>query len=57
VILAEPGDKVSPPPKGTLWGRVAYATAVAETAAECADALDAVEAALTIRPAEPARGA
>jgi biotin carboxylase len=51
VALAKPGDVVSPPPKGTLWGRVAFATAVAETAAECQHALDAAQAALTVRPA------
>ncbi len=52
VPLAKPGDVMSPPPKGTLWGRVALATAVAETAQECRAALDAAEAALTVRAAE-----
>jgi biotin carboxylase len=47
--LAEPGDVVAPPPAGTLFGRVAFATAVAPTAAECAAALDAAAAALQIR--------
>ncbi|WP_412538113.1 ATP-grasp domain-containing protein [Longispora sp. K20-0274] len=47
--LAGPGDVVSPPPVGTLWGRVALATAVAGTVAECAAALDAADAALTVR--------
>jgi hypothetical protein len=49
--LAEPGAVVSPPPKGTLFGRVAVATAVADTAEECRAALDAAAAALTVRAA------
>jgi biotin carboxylase len=49
VPLAEPGDVVSPPPAGTLFGRVAFATAVAATAAECAAALAGAAAALEIR--------
>jgi ATP-grasp domain len=51
VPLVEPGEVVSPPPKGTLWGRVAFATAFAETEPECRQALDAAQAALTVRPA------
>jgi biotin carboxylase len=51
VPLVEPGDVVSPPPKGTLWGRIAFATALAATADECRAALDAAAAALTIKPA------
>lgn len=47
--LVPPGTVVSPPPKGTVWDRYAYATAVAGTAADCRDALDAVEAALGVR--------
>lgn len=53
VALAQPGEVMSPPPKGTLWGRIAFATAVAPTERECADALDAAQAALTVRPAPP----
>lgn len=49
VVLAEPGDVVSPPPKGTLWGRIAHVTAVAETESACRDALDAAAAQLTVR--------
>lgn len=49
VPLAEPGDVVSPPPKGTLWGRVAFATVTAGTVQECRAALDAAGAALTVR--------
>jgi biotin carboxylase len=47
--LAEPGEVLSPPPGGTTFGRAAYATAVAGTAAECLAALDAAERALVIR--------
>ena len=53
VPLVSPGDVVSPPPKGTLWGRVAFATAVAETERECRAALDAAAAALTVTAAPP----
>jgi len=52
VALARPGDVVSPPPKGTLWGRVAFATAVAATVGQCQNALDAAAAALTVRPVD-----
>lgn len=47
--LVEPGEVVSPPPKGTLLGRVAFATAVAGSEQECRAALDAAAAALTVR--------
>ena len=56
VPLVEPGDVVSPPPAGTLFGRVAFATAVAASAAECAAALADAAAALEIRAVPPARG-
>jgi biotin carboxylase len=46
--LVEPGEVVSPPPAGTLFGRVAFATALAETAQECRAALDAAQAALVV---------
>jgi len=49
VATAPAGATVSPPPKGTLWGRIAYATVVAETMSEAAIALDAAEAALRVR--------
>ncbi len=54
VPLAEPGDVMSPPPKGTLFGRVALATAVAPSVAECHAALDAAQAALIVEPARTA---
>ncbi|MEO6503348.1 MAG: ATP-grasp domain-containing protein [Jatrophihabitantaceae bacterium] len=48
LAVAQPGAVVSPPPKGTAWGRIALAIAVADSAAICATALDAAEAALVI---------
>jgi biotin carboxylase len=54
VALAEPGEVMSPPPKGTLLGRVACVTVRAGTAAACRTALDAAQAALIIEPATPA---
>ena len=51
IVDARPGDVVSPPPRGTVWGRIAFATAVAETAQECREALDAAQAALRVRDA------
>ena len=51
VTLAEPGDVMSPPPKGTMSGRVAFVTVLASTVTACQTALDAAQAALTIRPA------
>jgi glutathione synthase/RimK-type ligase-like ATP-grasp enzyme len=49
--LAGPGDVKSPPPKGTRWGRLAFATAVARTEGECQGALDAAARALTVEAA------
>jgi biotin carboxylase len=49
VAIAPANATVSPPPKGTLWGRIAYATVVAETMSEAAVALDAAGAALRVR--------
>jgi biotin carboxylase len=51
VVLASPGDVVSPPPKGTLFGRIAFLTAVAETVAEAHAGLDAAQSAMRIRTA------
>lgn len=48
LAVAKPGAIVSPPPKGTAWGRIALAIAVGDSAAGCATALDAAEAALVI---------
>jgi biotin carboxylase len=41
VVLAVPGNVYAPPPEGTVWGRVAYTTAVAESIEECRGALSA----------------
>jgi carbamoylphosphate synthase large subunit len=49
--LAGPGDVMSPPPKGTLSGRVAFVTVLAATAAECEAAMDTAQAALIIEAA------
>jgi biotin carboxylase len=49
--LVEPGEVVAPPPAGTLFGRLAFATAVAGTAPECAAALAAAGAALQVEEA------
>ena len=48
VAVAKPGAIVSPPPKGTAWGRVAFAIAVADSVGVCAQALDAAEASLEV---------
>lgn len=49
VAVAQPGAVVSPPPKGTVWGRIAFATVVGASREECARTLDAAEAALQLR--------
>jgi hypothetical protein len=50
VAVAKPGAIVSPPPKGTAWGRIAFAIAVADSVDECQRALDtAGEAALEVK--------
>jgi biotin carboxylase len=51
VPVVRPGAVVSPPPKGTVWGRIAYATVVADSLEECRRALDAAQAALQVTPA------
>ncbi|MDQ2814649.1 MAG: ATP-grasp domain-containing protein [Actinomycetota bacterium] len=51
VTLAAPGDVMSPPPTGTMSGRVAFATVLADTASACQTALDAAQVALIIEPA------
>ncbi|WP_405057917.1 ATP-grasp domain-containing protein [Kribbella sp. NBC_01505] len=55
VVLMEPGQTTSPPPAGTLWGRIAYATTVTDSIAESRVGLDAAERALrwTGHPQEP----
>ncbi len=56
VPLVKTGDVVSPPPKGTAFGRVAYATALAATEQDCRDALAAAQAALKVTTGEHAAG-
>lgn len=51
VTVAQPGAVVSPPPKGTVWGRIAFAIAVGASRAEVASRLDAAEAALDVKSA------
>jgi biotin carboxylase len=48
-VLAEPGRTYAPPPAGTAFDRIAFVTAVADTAAGCAAALDAGVRALRVR--------
>jgi biotin carboxylase len=48
VLLAKPGDRRPAAIKDPINSRIAYATAVAPTAAECRAALDAAEAALRV---------
>jgi biotin carboxylase len=53
VVVAQPGAVVSPPPKGTVWGRIAFAIAVGGSRAEVASRLDAAEAALEVKSVVP----
>ncbi len=53
VAVAVAGAVVSPPPRGTVWGRIAFATAAAGSVEDCAWALDAAEDALEIRASGP----
>lgn len=55
VPLVAPGAVVSPPPQGTLGGRIAYVTAVADSAAECEAAIEGAIAALRLNATEPDR--
>ncbi len=48
MVLAAPGRTYAPPPAGTVTGRIAYVTAVAGSAAECAAAIDAAVAGLRV---------
>ena len=52
-LLPAIGAVKSPPPEGTANGRIAFATAVGETADECREALDAAEAALCVNLPDP----
>ena len=48
-LLAKPGDVCSPPPSGTTFERIGFATAVAHSELECRQALDAAQAALVVQ--------
>jgi biotin carboxylase len=48
VVRAEPGQRMAPPPAGTVWGRIAYLTALADTAEGCRAVIDAAAAALVV---------
>lgn len=51
VTVARPGAVVSPPPKGTVWGRIAYATVVGRSAEQVRADLETAQAALRVRKA------
>ena len=54
VVRAAPGQRYAPPPAGTVWGRIAYLTAVADTEDEARKAIAAGEAALVVTEAAAA---
>lgn len=48
VVVAAPGAVVSPPPRGTVWGRIAFATVAGDSVDSCRQALDEAGAALVV---------
>lgn len=50
VPVARPGTVASPPPKGTVWGRIADTTVAGDSVPECRAALDDAQAALRVVP-------
>ncbi|MEO6504270.1 MAG: ATP-grasp domain-containing protein [Jatrophihabitantaceae bacterium] len=48
VVRAKPGQRLAPPPEGNVWARIAYLSAVADTAEGCRAILDAADAALVV---------
>lgn len=57
VVRAEPGQRHSPPPAGTVWGRIAYLTVISESEQACRAAIETAAAALRVTEAtdsEPA---
>lgn len=52
VVTACPGATVSPPPKGTAWGRIAFAVATGTRIEDCRASLDAAQDALEVRAAD-----
>ncbi len=53
VATAPIGATFSPPPKGTAFGRIAYATVVATTMSEVRSGLDAAQGALLVTVGDP----
>ncbi len=51
VVRAEAGQHHSPPPAGTVWGRIAYVTAIADTEADARATVSAAVAALVVSEA------
>ena len=51
VQVAQPGAVVSPPPKGAVWDRTAFAIVVGDSREQCERALDRAESALDVKPA------
>ncbi|MDL4774183.1 ATP-grasp domain-containing protein [Actinomadura xylanilytica] len=50
VTVAVPGTVVSPPPKGTVWGRIAFAITAGDSVDTCRAALASAESALAYEP-------
>lgn len=48
VLLAEPGQHQYPPPRGSLFGRIAFVTAVGDTEADVRDIVAAAESSLML---------
>ena len=53
VAVAQPGAVVSPPPKGSVWSRIAFVTAVGDSVDECRQVLDTAAAGLRVTVAVP----
>lgn len=56
ITVATPGTVVSAPPKGTVWGRIAYATAVTPSIPDCTQSLNAAAKALHLTERHEPRG-
>jgi biotin carboxylase len=51
VVLAEAGHEYAPPPAGTLMGRIAYVTAIADAADDCTAAIETAVGSLLVEAA------
>jgi biotin carboxylase len=51
VVRAAPGQRYAPPPAGTVWGRIAYITAIADTETDARTIISAAESALVVTEA------